>query len=95
MAENLIRVFSRHLPDSETSPSEVWDAPTAPIKDIRSELAKLQRKGRHLRLKDVDEIFTAELGGLRKENGGVFPFAGADGYYEWASSEKFITLVKR
>lgn len=95
MAQNLIRVFKRHLPPTPDTPSELWDTPTAPVKDIRSELAKLEAKGRHLRLKDVDEVLTAELGGLRKEKGGVFPFAGANEYYEWASSDKFITSVRR
>lgn len=95
MAENLIRVFHRHLPASADTPSDIWDSPEAPIKDIRSLLAQVKGKGRHLRLKDVDEVFTAQLGGLRKERGAAFPFAGADAYYEWASSEKFIDNVKR
>lgn len=95
MAENLIRVFRRNLPASPDTPSKIWDNSTAPIKDIQSLLTQISSKGRHLRLKDVDEVFTAQLGGLREERGGVFPFAGADAYYEWASSEKFIHNVKR
>jgi hypothetical protein len=95
MAQNLIRVFKTHLPPNANPPSEIWDNPSAPVKDIRSVLAKLEAKGRHLRLKDVDEVLTAELGGLRQEKGGVFPFSGADAYYEWASSDKFITSVRR
>jgi hypothetical protein len=95
MAQNLIRVFKRHLPASPDTPSEMWDSPTAPITDIRAKLTEVERKGRHLRLKDVDEVFTAQLGGLRKDRGGAFPFAGADGYYEWASSQKFIDSVRR
>lgn len=95
MAQNLIRVFRTHLPSTSNPPSEIWDNPSAPVKDIRAVLAQLEAKGRDLRLRDVDEVLTAELGGLRKEKGGVFPFAGADAYYEWASSDKFITSVKR
>ncbi|KAJ9107885.1 hypothetical protein QFC19_002628 [Naganishia cerealis] len=95
MAENLIRVFMRNLPATDATGPAIWDSPSAPISNIRSVIADLQQKGRHLRLRDVDEVVTAQLGGLRKENGGVFPFAGADDYYRWASSEKFITNIRR
>ena len=95
MAGNLIRVFKRNMQDADANDASIWNSPSSPIADIHSVVANLQRKGRHLRLKDVDEFFTAKVGGLHKKNGGVFPLGGADDYYKWASSKEFITNVRR
>ncbi|KAJ9121639.1 hypothetical protein QFC22_002259 [Naganishia vaughanmartiniae] len=95
MAGNLIRVFNRNMQAADASHAAIWDSASSPIADIHCVINNLQQKGRHLRLKDVDEFFTAKVGGLHKKNGGVFPLGGADDYYQWASSKKFITNVRR
>lgn len=90
MGKNLLRLFSRNIPNIATQLSSHPD-----LSDTAETVSKLQAKGRHLRLRDVDEGLTCRYGGLRKEHGGAFPFQGADEYYEWASSQRFIGGVKR
>jgi predicted alpha/beta-fold hydrolase len=105
MGQNLARTVGRHIAPREflskaelaklpVLPTEQYDLAT-PYGDLADEVVRLKRKGRHLRLREFDELITSKLGGLRKEDGGVFPFKGADDYYAHASSKAFIGRVKR
>ncbi len=90
MGKNLLRLFHRNIP---TISSQLSSHPD--LSDTAEVVAQLTAKGRHLRLRDVDDVLTCKFGGLRKEHGGVFPFEGAQEYYEWASSQRFIGGIKR
>jgi predicted alpha/beta-fold hydrolase len=90
MGKNLIRVMKRNIPPI----ADQFEA-NPELSHIASEVDKLSRRGRHLRLKDVDECLTCHVGGMRKDRGGPFPLDGADDYYQWASSARFIKGVKR
>lgn len=105
MGHNLTRVTGRHLapsffsksnksPFSPLSTSPDVDL-SVPFGDMAAQAIAMEKEGRNLRLKKFDDVFTSKLGGLHKRHGGPFPLDGADGYYQWASSEKFIGGVKR
>lgn len=105
MGQNLARTVGRHIAPKEflsaaelsklkVLPDEAHDL-SHPYPELSAEVVRLKKKGRHLRLREFDELITSKLGGLRKEDGGVFPFAGADDYYKHASSKAFIKDVKR
>ncbi len=92
MGHNLIKVMQRNI---EPIRAAFADHPDPEMVQTVKAVDALAARGRALRLRDVDEHLTCRLGGLRKETGGVFPFKGADGYYEWASSKRFIPQVRR
>lgn len=72
--------------------------------DLEAFVASLRKRGRSMRLKDVDNSITCRFGGLRRDHAGknksgaakaAFPLVDADAYYQWASSKPFITHAKR
>lgn len=110
MGHNLTKMLGKHLaPEhfcnkheqahrSSSTDSGTSTPPidlTHPWGDLTPELLRLKKKGRHLRMKEFDDLITSKVGGLRKEHGGCFPFDGADDYYAHASSKNFIKDVKR
>ena len=105
MGQNLARTVGRHIAPKEflskaelaklsVLPTEQYDL-AHPYGELPDEVVRLKKRGRHLRLREFDELITSKLGGLRKEDGGVFPFKGADDYYHHASSKGFIGRVRR
>ena len=65
------------------------DSPTAPYMDT---IKKMSKKG-GVRLKQVDQVMVSRFGG--PQGIGLWPFSGADAYYDWASPRKLIHGVKR
>jgi predicted alpha/beta-fold hydrolase len=105
MGKNLCRTIGRHVvPDQFVSkeerarnPALMESAPKlqTPYPELAQDIIRLKRKGRHIRLKDFDNIITSKIGGLGKDDGGVFPFKDADDYYRNASSKVFIQHIRR
>lgn len=88
MAGNLLRVLFSHY-DRDPSVFDHSDAPTAQYMD---RLKHLRKRGKAT-LKTVDELMVSKFGG--PQNSGLWPFAGADEYYDWASPTRYITSIKR
>lgn len=95
-------------PSSTTSASSEGSSgdvtPLAPSEpDLSVLVADVRKRGRNMRLKDVDDAITCQFGGLRKDNmrnemaseKAAFPLTDADAYYDWASSKPFIAHAKR
>jgi predicted alpha/beta-fold hydrolase len=104
MGQNLARTVGRHVaPEIFLTEAERAKAPllaeksdlTTPWPDLARDVIRLKNKGRKLRLREFDDVITSKIGGLRKDEGGCFPFKDADDYYEHASSKPFIKGVRR
>jgi predicted alpha/beta-fold hydrolase len=88
LGSNLMQLFKRHY---EANP-DMWNEEDNEIAKLIPDLERLTKRGRHTRLKEVDQFFTTKLGGPRDE--GTFPFDTADDYYQWASSDQHLSAIK-
>lgn len=88
LGSNLMRLFKRHY---EANP-KMWTGKDSEVAELIPDLKRLTKKGRNIRLKEVDQFFTSKLGGPRDE--GTFPFDTADDYYNWASSDQHLEGIK-
>lgn len=92
MAQNLLRLTFHHY---EQNPDmfEAKDAPTAEYMSILKEIRAGKRDGGKIRLKQVDQNMVSRFGG--PQGIGLWPFSGADAYYEWASPKNVIHGIRR
>ncbi|ORY25059.1 Alpha/Beta hydrolase protein [Naematelia encephala] len=86
MAQNLLRVFFTHY---DRNPA-IWDTVDSPVRDCVPQLKKMRKEA--VTLKQVDELMTSKIGGPLGV--GLWPFAGADEYYKWASPNSLIGGIK-
>lgn len=89
MATNVMRIFFRqydHTPD-------VFSRDEMFARECVPQLKEMRRKKWGVRLKDVDEVLTSRLGGPLGE--GLWPFSGAEAYYDYASPYKRVEAIKR
>ena len=87
MAKNLVNLFFRHY---DPRP-EIWETSE---RLSGGQLGKLKAmRGKGVTLKTVDGVMTSQIGG--PAGIGLWPFAGADEYYEWASPKKVLGGVRR
>lgn len=89
MAHNVMRIFFRQYDHHPT----VWDREAWFGQDCVPQLKKMRRNKWGVRLKDVDQVLTSQLGGPRGE--GLWPFKGAEEYYAFASPYQRVEGVKR
>jgi predicted alpha/beta-fold hydrolase len=88
MAGNLLRVLFSHY---DRDPA-IFDNPDSPAAEYMERLKRL-RKQRKVTLKEVDQVMVSRFGG--PQGIGLWPFSGADAYYDWASPNRFISSIKR
>ena len=89
MAQNLLRMFF-HNYDKDPTP---FDSDTSPIRPHIEELRKMKGKKMGVTLKGVDNLMVSKIGGPVKP--GMWPFKGADEYYEWACPKDWMWNVSR
>lgn len=89
MAHNVMRIFFRQY---DHSPS-TWEEEEVFRRECVPELKRMRKNKWGVRLKDVDEALTSRMGGPLAE--GLWPFKGAEGYYEYASPYKRVEGIKR
>ncbi|CAK9783619.1 unnamed protein product [Cutaneotrichosporon oleaginosum] len=85
LAHNLIKLFFRHY---DRNPL-MWEQ-NAQLKECVPAMKHLRSLGKDVRLKMVDEMFTARAGGPRPP----WPFDGAKEYYEYAGSAQLIHNIR-
>jgi len=86
LGQNLLRMFFRAY---DSNPG-VFDADDSRCKDVIEDLRRLRKMGNKVRLRMVDDLLVCRVGGPIKP----WPFANAQAYYEYASSDKLIHNVK-
>lgn len=95
MAQNLLRVFFSHY---DANPG-IWEDEGKAGVNVEGwnkcleGLKVLRKRGKGVRLKEVDEFMVSKIGGPRGE--GLWPFKGADEYYDWAGSYNKVKGIKR
>lgn len=86
LGSNLLRLFFR----AYNANPEMWQRDDSPVKDIIPDLYRLQRMGREVRLKMVDDVLVTRAGGPQPP----WPFASAVDYYAYAGSHQLIHNVR-
>ena len=86
MGRNLLNLFFGHYKKD----ASMWDGSPRLGKEISS-LKRLDKTGGTL--KTIDEVMVSKIGGPQGE--ALWPFKGADEYYQWASSKKVLGNVRR